>query len=380
MGIKRREGDTLTTGELRAVESLPGSSPRSPPRANVYAPPGLSGVGDSTADLKQREGPAWALAEDTESTDDQPASARAPTWESTYDAWRRDARRNLRPGTLSNYETHVRDTLAWIGKPIPDISYPDLTAALANWEEEWEDNARRNPEGKPIQRGTYNNRISALRHLFDYCIRKEGMDISSPAEKLDRPRSDDIEVEEKAYEPIPHATFAEAVRLAAFDQHHRFAIAARFAWTTMARIGELYALKWRDLDFDRKVVVVRKPKRGGPKEKNLYPALLEDLAWLRDHQRGEPDHYVFRRPGQKLAAYRQTFDARLKRYARKAGHPTWVHPHLIRASAATDHSERGVPVRDIMLQGGWTTLSSLTKYLREDDGARRTRMEAGCDL
>ena len=122
------------------------------------------------------------------------------------------------------------------------------------------------------------------------------------------------------------------------------------------------------------------PKRGGPKEKNLYPALLEDLAWLRDHQRAEPDHYVFRRPGQKLAAFRQWFDARLKKYARKAGHPTYVHPHLVRASAATDHSERGVPDRDIMLQGGWRTLSSLRKYLREDDGARRERMEAGCDL
>ncbi len=103
-------------------------------------------------------------------------------------------------------------------------------------------------------------------------------------------------------------------------------------------------------------------------------------AWLRDHQRGEPDHYVFRGPGQKLAAFRQWFAARLKTYARKAGHPTYVHPHLVRASAATDHSERGVPVRDIMLQGGWTSLSSLTKYLREDDGARRERMEAGCDL
>ncbi len=370
----------MTTGEPRAVESLPGSLPRSPPRANVYAPPGLSGVGDSTDDLQQREGPAWALAEDTGSTDDQPANARAPTWEAAFDAWRRDAKRNLRPGTLANYELHNRDTLAWIGKPIPAVTYPDLTAALANWEEEWEDDVRRNPARRPLQRGTYNGRISALRHLFDYCIRKEGMEIPNPAEKLDRPRSDDIEVEEKAYEPIPRATFAEIVRLARADQHPRFAVAAAFAWATMARIGELYALTWRDLDFDRQVVVVRRPKRGGPKEKNLYEGLLEDLAWLKDHHRGEEADYVFRRPGQKLAGFRQWFGGRLRRYARRAGHPTYVHPHLVRASAATDHSERGVPVRDVMLQGGWTTLSSLTKYLREDDGARRKRMEAGCAL
>jgi integrase len=377
--VKTPEEDTLTTGDPRAVESLPGSSPRSPPRANVYAPPELSGVGDSTDDLQQREGPAWALAEDTGSTDDRPAIERGTTWEPTFDAWRRDARRSLRPGTLHNYELHLRDTFAWLGKAIPDISYPDLTAALSNWEEEWEDDIR-NPEGRPIQRGTYNGRISALRHFFDYCIRKEGMEIPNPAEKLDRPRRDDIEVEEKAYEPIPRATFAEIVRLAQADQHHRFVVAAKFAWTTMARIGELYALRWRDLDFDRKAVVVRKPKRGGPKEKNLYEGLLKDLAWLRDHHRGEADHLVFRRPGQSPGAFREWFDACLKRYARQAGHPTYVHPHLVRASAATDHSERGVPVRDIMLQGGWTTLSSLTKYLREDDGARRKRMEAGCDL
>ncbi len=374
----------MTTGKAsRTTESLPGfsSSSRSPPPSdNFYSDTRPSRSGDFVEDLKQREGPARALAEDTTGTDDRPAIERATTWEPTFDAWRRDAKRNLRPGTLANYEPHVQGILRWIGKPIQDIGYPDLTAALSNWEEEWEDDARRNPTGRPLQRGTYNNAVSALRHFFDYCIHKEEMDIQSPAAKLDRPRSDDIETEEKAYEPIPKATFAEAVRLAKIDQHHRFAIAGAFAWTTMGRIGELYTLKWRDLDFDRKVVVVRKPKRGGPKEKNLYPALLEDLAWLRDHNRAEPDHYVFRRPGQKLAAFSRWFDTRLKTYARKAGHPTYVHPHLVRASAATDHSERGVPVRDMMLQGGWTTLSSLTKYLREDDGARRDRMEAGCAL
>ncbi len=114
--------------------------------------------------------------------------------------------------------------------------------------------------------------------------------------------------------------------------------------------------------------------------KDLYPALLEDLAWLRDHHRAGPDHYVFRNPNQKYAAFRQWFDTRLKKYARKSGHPTYVHPHLVRASSATDQSERGVPDRDIMLQGDWRSLSSLRKYLRVNDEARRGRMQGGLDL
>ncbi|MFQ6013651.1 MAG: tyrosine-type recombinase/integrase [Thermoplasmata archaeon] len=61
-------------------------------------------------------------------------------------------------------------------------------------------------------------------------------------------------------------------------------------------------------------------------------------------------------------------------------HPTHVHPQLVRANCATHLSEQGVPVRDIMLQGDWRSLSSLRKYLREKDEARRDRLHGGLEL
>ncbi len=156
-------------------------------------------------------------------------------------------------------------------------------------------------------------------------------------------------------------------------------MAARFKWQTIARIGDLYQIRWQDVDFDRKLAVIREPKRGGPKEKVLYDDLLDDLRWLREHTRTGPQDFVFHRP-QKKPAFIDWFARHLRKHAKTVGHREHVHPHLIRASAATALSERGVPTRDIMLQGGWESESSLGPYLRVQTEARRDRLREVLDL
>ncbi len=74
------------------------------------------------------------------------------------------------------------------------------------------------------------------------------------------------------------------------------------------------------------------------------------------------------------------FARHLRKHAKAVGHSGHVHPHLIRASAATALSESGVPTRDIMLQGGWDSESSLKHYLREKTEARRDRLREVLDL
>ncbi|MEE9600953.1 MAG: site-specific integrase, partial [Thermoplasmata archaeon] len=186
------------------------------------------------------------------------------------------------------------------------------------------------------------------------------------------------------------------VREAFRQEDHVWYVAARFAWATLARVSELHYLRWRDIDFERKLVTIRRPKSGGPTEKILFENLLEDLAWLRDHHRAvlgttewkdpdvavaaRPEDPVFRREDLQKAGFRAWFTRHLRKHAKASGYRGHVHPHLVRASAATDLSERGVPWRDIMLQGGWRSMAALRRYLREDPEARRERIRGGSDL
>ncbi len=260
MKVKRQEGDTLTTGESRSTVSLPGSSPRSPPFSGKFyraTPP--SGVGDIVGDLRESAAPAGAVEDTPRGTDDRAAIERQ-TWETIYDAWRRDVRRKIGPGTLRNYGRYVRKTLAWVNKPIEAIDYIDLTAYRDNWEEEWED-----VRGRPLQRGSINTWISALRSLYDFAIDKLDLPVRNIAHKLDRPSRDAIERERKVREPIPKDVYEDIVGRAAQAQDHAWAVAAKFAWQTLARIGELHKLRWRDVDFDRKLAFIREPKAGEPK-------------------------------------------------------------------------------------------------------------------
>ncbi len=107
---------------------------------------------------------------------------------------------------------------------------------------------------------------------------------------------------------------------------------------------------------------------------------MEDLEWLRDHNRAGPEDPVFRRESLQKAGFRAWFTRHLRKYAKATDYCGHVHPHLVRASAATDLSERGVPIRDIMLQGAWRSLAGLQRYLREDPEARRERIRGGLDL
>ncbi len=199
-------------------------------------------------------------------------------------------------------------------------------------------------------------------------------------QKLDRPRREDLERERRAYSPIPPQTFEAILQEAYTQQDHVWLVAARFKWQTIARIGDLFNLRWQDIDFDRKLAVIREPKRGGPKEKVLYDDLLDDLHWLKEHTRAESQDFVFHPPANKKPAFIGWFARHLRKHAKAVGHKDHVHPHLIRASAATALSESGVPTRDIMLQGGWDSESSLKHYLREKTEARRDRLREVLDL
>ncbi len=221
---------------------------------------------------------------------------------------------------------------------------------------------------------------TALKRFYAFCIDKLELPMKDYAAKLDRPRQDDLDQERRVYKPLIPETFNTIIGEAIRQQDYAWVIAARFKWETISRIGDLYHLRWEDIDFERRQATCKQPKRGGPKTKVLYDSLLEDLRRLRELDRTGPEDHVFRRSDQTRTGFRQWFHRRLRKHAKAAGCKQYVHPHLIRASAATALSEAGVPTRSIMLQGGWESESAIQAYLRDDLEDQRERLREVLDL
>ncbi len=396
MRVKKREEDALTTGEgTRSTVTPPGSPPpRSP--SNYYSVLRVSEVGVTVEDLKQREGPARALAEVTTGHDDRAGSDRPTTgtpWQTVLDRWRKDVEDIFSPRTLPNYITRLQRTFRAIGKEtFEDVDYIDLATYRDSWKEEFEDRWNR-----PLKKATLNGWISAVRSLYRFARKKLMLDVEDWGQRLDRPRKQVLEQERARHRPIPRDTFQAILEEAFRQEEYLWVVAARFAWQTLARIGDLYGLRWEDVSFSYGQVTIRAPKGAGPATKLLYPSLLVDLRELRDHHRaylglgwrgdpqGRPEDLVFRKDDgrterNKRAAFREWFAYRLQKYARAVGYREHVFPHLLRSSAATDLSGRGASDRDIMDQGAWKTMASLQHYLRIDPEARRERLRAGLDI
>jgi integrase len=124
-----------------------------------------------------------------------------------------------------------------------------------------------------------------------------------------------------------------------------------FALKTGLRRGELLALQWQDIDFDRDLIFVTKsasfeknnatiktPKtEAGNRLVPLLPSLKEKLLAVR----GKDDEYVF---GGKKPLTEQVYLFKYKKYKEKTG--TRATAHQFRHSYATIIHEAGIDVKD----------------------------------
>lgn len=151
-----------------------------------------------------------------------------------------------------------------------------------------------------------------------------------------------------------------------------------FAVYTGCRNGELYALKWTDINFkDRMITVQRSYNKKYKVEKctknedwrhvsicePLWKA-IEELKLKHDHdvERGECNHvgYVLPRPG---TWQNGSQAAKLRQFCEEIG-ITPVCFHTLRACFATELLRRKVDVPSVMRVGGWKSLKSMMHYVR----------------
>ncbi len=151
-----------------------------------------------------------------------------------------------------------------------------------------------------------------------------------------------------------------------------------FGVYTGCRNGELYALKWSDIDFQERLITVQRSynkkfreekstKTGEWRKVSICEplwAIVVELKKSHDHdvQRGACKNpgYVLPRPG----VWQNGEQARkLRDFCQEIG-ITPICFHTLRACFATELLKRGVDVPSVMRVGGWKSLKTMMHYVR----------------
>jgi len=300
----------------------------------------------------------------------QPRASYSPTtddatsldWEAYVPRWLGWVGTYRAANTQKSYEPRVRKVLGRIGKAdLRTIAYPDVEGCLSVLES----------EGGAWKPNTRNGYIAALRSFWRYLIDKLDLDelgVRDIGRKLDTIPSERVNREKTQYPPPTKDEYEAILHYAEANGESEWALAARYKWTSISRILDLYTLRWSQLDLGPKPKAsYRKPsKHGSDLTKLLDPGLAKRLRALKDLRQSKPEDPVFARTDEPEKAFKSRFNRHLKTNAAKAGIGKYLHPHLIRAAARTHALGQRVPEHFLNRQGGWSVRSASDAYSRED--------------
>lgn len=123
------------------------------------------------------------------------------------------------------------------------------------------------PEQKTLSVASVNREIAFIRALLNYAVEIGELE-HNPAGRIRLPREDN--------QRSPTLNADEENRLIdALPGWMRFVY--RMAVTTGCRQGELLALKWRNIDFESRTLIVESSKNGDPRRVHLRPDMLKEL-------------------------------------------------------------------------------------------------------
>lgn len=114
-------------------------------------------------------------------------------------------------------------------------------------------------DSAPGSAGYVNSTLDVLRHVFAHAVRKGYIQVNT-AKHLERRTTRKLTLEELEAAPQRALTDVEAVRYLAYLSEHEAAVYPVIAtqFYTGMRFAEASALEWRDIDFDRGIITVRR--------------------------------------------------------------------------------------------------------------------------
>jgi len=214
--------------------------------------------------------------------------------------------------------------------------------------------------------------IAAVRGYYKFLVLDRRLD-RSPADDLTPPR---------AWPALPKFLSLEEVDTLIAQPDVGTALGLRdramieLLYATGLRVSELIAVRASDLHLDDQYMTCI----GKGSKERLIPIGEQAADWIRRYQREARPDLVRKARGVRAVLFvnarggalsRVGFWKILKRYARKAGLPRTLSPHVVRHSFATHLLDRGADLRAIQMMLGHADLSTTQIYTHVLDARMR---------
>lgn len=145
----------------------------------------------------------------------------------------------------------------------------------------------------------------------------------------------------------------------------------RLLFSTAMRSGEARALKFEDIDIEKKCLMLRRTKNGKPREVKLNSEALAVIVELQQFKKGE---YLFPGCGGKIMERPTKAWNRILKRAGLQDNPLTLHD--IRGSALSIGVNAGVGMFDLATLAGHSNIqTTYDYYLKSDDAASRRTSE-----
>jgi integrase len=169
--------------------------------------------------------------------------------------------------------------------------------------------------------------------------------------------------EKRAYDFLTAAEL-EAIERAAKRNRHgkRDWLAIRMAYRHGLRASEVAAMEWRDIDFDRATIWVRRSKGGVSNTHHLEGDIIRGLRALRREQPAGSRFVFLSERGGPWAAV--SFSRMVERLGDAVLPGRGVHAHMLRHSCGHHLAAKGVDTRRIQDLLGHSAITSTQIYTR----------------
>lgn len=262
----------------------------------------------------------------------QEAQTKGRTFGEIADEWWEEASQTLAVQSIKSYKPALaRSNEFWGDTPITDISPKDVAKFM------------RNLASLGYAQKTLSNQRIVINRIFDYAV-VEGHIQFNPCSSIQVPKGCPKTTRSAA-------SMSDEEKIKNSNHEWLFPVIAIYSGL---RKGEILALQWKDIDFERDIISVTKSvyhkfdkpciKKPKTEAGMRYVPLLAPLKARLIKRKGNPDHYIISDTGETPLTVSR-YDTLFAHYKKEVGIECTA--HQLRHSFATIAIENGVDIKSV---------------------------------